>query len=257
MHNRFHRPLRGWGVTHWVAKTCMASSGPVVAWYVYSSIAGWMAAGAGAVIFLGYSVTNLLDEMSKRKGRDGDLVTEIATRFGEVMQSFPRGGHDPKHGDDNIRSALGIIEAVARAVTKSEKGGISVCLATYEGTHSERMRIRHRNPGSTRPVNKCFDGTSTIAHRACKSGPDPRVVNDLRAFGSKGRRSPTQSDVTYRSLFIIPVERVTGAQKRVCGFISIDSTRPFAFYGNKQNAIIVVCEPVISHIQDLLQGGEQ
>lgn len=244
-------------MTHWLSKTCMASSAPAVAWYFYSSISGWVAATASVVIFMGHSLTALFDEMSKKKGQGDDPVTELATRFGEIVQSFPRGRDGHRHSDDNIRSALGIIEAVARAVTKAEQGAISVCLATYEGSHSERMRLRHRNPGSTRRSNKTFHGPDTVAHYACRSGPDPRVVHDLRKFGPGGRRSPTQSDVTYRSIFIIPVERTTNGERQVCGFISIDSTKPYAFYGNKANSIIIVCEPIISHVQDLLEGGDQ
>lgn len=256
-YTRIYRPFRIWGATHWASKTCMASSAPVIAWYFYGSITGWIATLASVGIFAGHSVVSILDQASRRKSSGTNPVTEVATRFGEIVQSFPKGGEHHLHRDDNIRSALGILESVARAVTGANPGEISVCLATYEGSHTERMRLRHRNPGSTRPTNKTFQGTETVAHFACKSGPDPRVVHDLqREFPTAGRRSPTQSNPNYRSIFIIPVERERAGEKRVCGFISIDSVKPYAFYGNKANSIIVVCEPITNHIQDLLEGGE-
>lgn len=256
-HTRIYKPLRFWGVSHWVFKTGMASSAPAVAWHFYSSITVVQAALASAVIFGGHSLTSLLDGMSKRKKQSANPIVELTIRAGEILQSLPSRQVTRTDVDDSIRSALGVIEAVARSVANASKGEIAVCLATYEGSHRTRMRIRHRNPGNSRPFNKSFHGPDFIAHYACQSGSDPRVVHDVRKFGSASRKSPTQSAVNYRSIFIIPVKRkIRGEGTEVCGFISIDSVKPYAFYGSKENAIIIVCEPIVHHIQELIDGGE-
>ena len=65
-------------------------------------------------------------------------------------------------------------------------------------------------------------------------------------------KSPTQSSFGYRSIFFIPLSQKVNEVETVLGFISIDSTSAYAFYGNRANTIIVTCEPFISHIQDLL-----
>lgn len=249
--------IKGWSTLHWIAKTTMASSAPFVAWYFNEHISGWQATVVSSVIFIGLSITALFEYASKAKSRNDNGIVEVVTRFGELMLSFPRGRGQPTHVDDHIRSALGIIESVARDVTSSERSAISVCLAMYEDCSREKMNIRHRNPGSARRTNKSFDAAGTIAHHACMSGPDPRVVNDICVFGPTARQSPTQSEASYRSIYIVPIVRSNDSNLRVCGFISIDSANPYAFYGNKANSIIIVCEPIISHIQDLLTGGEQ
>jgi hypothetical protein len=154
--------------------------------------------------------------------------------------------------DDSIPATLGIIEIVARRITKANKGDISVSLAMYNGNSSDELKIRHRNPGNERPIGKRFSGRYVLGHHACQAGGDPRVVHNLRAFGKLGMKSPTQSNANYRSIYIIPICRKHNETSTICGFISIDSTRAYAFYANRANTIIIVCEPFIQHIQDLL-----
>lgn len=66
------------------------------------------------------------------------------------------------------------------------------------------------------------------------------------------QKSPTQSEVAYRSFFILPLTVARGQETKIGGFLSIDSTRPYIFYGKRARIIVVNIQPVIEHIQDLL-----
>lgn len=231
----------------------VASSGPAVAHVVFGSITLWMAGAASVAIFLGHSAVSLFDQMSKEKKKDtAGSEADLVIRFGEIIASLESQAIDPENTDSSITSTLGVLEIVSRRVTKGQKGEIGVSLATYNGHHVNELKIRHRNPGNERPIGRKFAGTFVLGHHACQAGTDPRVVHDLRAFGKKACVSPTQSSFGYRSIFFIPLSRKINGIETPLGFISIDSTNAYAFYGNRANTVIVTCEPFINHIQDLL-----
>ena len=251
--NKIPREFRILGIGHWISKTFLASSAPCVAYYFYASISGWTAMVASAAIFIGHSIVGMLDRGSKEKKKGmpvGD--SEILIRFGDLLAALRANSTAAPNKDDAIRACLGILEIFARQITKSNKGDVSVSLVQYIGNSRSKMRIKYRNPGNERPVNREFDCRHLAGHYACQAGIAPRVVNDIRQFGRAGRTSPTQSTVNYRSIFIIPIAPRKADGNHVSGFVSIDCSRPYAFYGNRDNIITVTCEPVISHIRDLI-----
>lgn len=246
--------IRFWGVVNWLVKTTVIASAPMVAWFYDDAISLAKAVVVSLGLFLAHGFVNLLDKLSLQKSGDASgAETELVTRFGEVIDAYDENSTRQEDKDISIVASLGIIEILAGVVTKTRKGEVAVSLATYTGPGQERMRIRHRNPGNTRPLNKEFQGNDFLGHRACQAGTDPRVVNDLKDFGQTGLVSPTQSSVNYRSIFIIPLGVENGqGQETVLGFLSIDCTRPYAFFGERQNAIMVDIEPVVRHIKQLI-----
>jgi hypothetical protein len=238
---------------HWGSKTLMASSAPSVAYFFYESISALSAALASVAIFAGHTVVSVIDGASKeKKSPSGDAGTETIIRLGELLGAVKPRTRDEAARSDAIRSALGIIEVFARQVTGCERGELSVSIALYTGESNHRMCIKHRNPGNTRPLGRKFDGAAVLGHHACKAGSQPRVVHDLRGMSKMLQKSPTQSEVAYRSFFILPLTITRGQETKIGGFLSIDSTRPYSFYGKRARIIVVNIQPVIEHIQDLL-----
>lgn len=185
--------------------------------------------------------------------KNATVEMDLVVRFSEMMSLVEHRSVDQDDATDGIRAALGVIEIIARHVVRAEKGEIAVALATYNGGHSQEMKIRLRNPGNERAVKK-FSTRFVIGHYVCQRGRAPRAVHDLRCFGPSGNTSPTQSSVNYRSILFIPLSRIRAGKVEPCGFISVDSARPYAFYGGRDNEIIVACETFTSHVQTLLSG---
>jgi len=128
-----------------------------------------------------------------------------------------------------------------------------VSIALYEGEISDaRMKIRHRNPGNTRPTGKVFDATGILGHHACEYGGGPKIVHNINRMHKGFRKSPTDSDLVYKSFLILPLEKQVGSTSRIGGFLSIDSARPYTFYGKRGRTLVVNCEPIVEHIQELL-----
>lgn len=251
-YNKLPRDFRPVGVLHWIAKTGLASSAPAVA-YFYGSVGGATAAIAAGGIFGGHSVVSFLDRISKEKAvGTGERQAEMMVRVGDLLNGFSGKAVATGDKDDVIRACLGILENYVRMITRSKKGEISVSLVLYSGSSATKMKVRHRNVGNDRPINREFTATNLAGYRACQRGTEPRVVHDLKEFSREAMVSPTQSAVTYRSIFIVPVVSSRGGSQQIRGFVSMDCPRPYAFYGNRANMIVVTCEPVFSRINDLI-----
>lgn len=253
-HQKLPAHFRPFSLLHWVTKTGVAASAPGVAYYIYNSISAIQAAVATAVIFGGHSIVSFLDGASKEKRRtDADAAAETVVRVGELLSYVrPKSSREASR-DASVRSALGVIEVFARQVSKSMKGDISVAIALYVGGSATKMVINHRNPGNTRPMGRKFDGVGVLGHYACVAGRAPRPVHDIRAFSKVVQRSPTQTSSNYRSFLILPLVAKRQGNEQVIGFLSIDSTKPYCFYGSRARIIVVTCQPIIEHIQDLLE----
>ncbi|TIU98038.1 MAG: hypothetical protein E5W09_12965 [Mesorhizobium sp.] len=252
-YNKVPRDFRIIGMTHWLAKTALASSAPAVAFF-YGSVGAATATVTAAAIFVGNSFVSILDRLSQEKSSGaGHAQTELMVRLGDLLTGMKGRAVAPADKDDAIRACLGILENYARLVTRSNKGEISVSLVLFAGNSTTKMKVRHRNPGNERPTNREFDATNLVGYHACTRGSEPRVVHDLKKFGGKSMVSPTQTKVNYRSIFLIPVVTRRGEEgEKVRGFISIDCPRPYAFYGNRSSVLVVTCEPVLSRINDLI-----
>ncbi len=245
-----HTKIRWWGTTHTAAKLGMASSAPTLA-YLNSSLSGIAAIFSSGGLFIGHWFVSKLDNLSRDKSSSApDIHADMMLRVGDFL-SITKSKASNKDIDDAIRACLGILENYASLITNSSKGQLSVTLALYMGSSTTRMKIKHRNPGNARPSNRDFDATNLMGYHACQNGTEPRVVHDLKKFGKSAADSPTKSGTNYRSFFIIPIESKSNGSIR--GFVSIDSPRPYAFYGNRSSVIMVRCEPVLSHLGDLIE----
>lgn len=253
-HARWVGGRRIWFAGRMLGEATLAVMPPILMHWAYESISLFQAViGAGAILVvrLWIGLSGRMALLPSTAGASGEM--ELVVRFTEMMHLVEHRSADQDDTTDGIRAALGVIEIIARHVTKSEKREISVSLATYNGNHSEEMKIRLRNPGNERPVGK-FATRFVVGHYVCRHGRAPRVVHDLRDFGPKGFSSPTRGAMNYRSIIFIPLVRTVDDRTEPCGFISVDSARPYAFYGGRDDAIVVACEPFTSHIQALIVG---
>lgn len=57
----------------------------------------------------------------------------------------------------------------------------------------------------------------------------------------------------YRSFFIVPICTARRDGLIPLGYLSIDSTRPYEFYGNRANVLAVECESIIARLKKLMQ----
>lgn len=253
--NKAPQRLRFFGFLHWGAKTGLAASPPVFAWY-YGTIqtVGVVLIATAAIAGL-HSVVGLLDALSKEKSSStSDNQSDVIVRFGDLLAAHRQKGNlavDAK--DDAIRACLGILEIFTRQTTKSKKGDVSVSVVLYQGSSKSNLNIRHRNPGNERPTGRDIKADGLLGHRVCEYGELPQVLDDVRELGKRKVSSPTQSKMEYRSIFFYPLEIDGKEGKFIKGFISIDCKKPYAFYGNRSNDIVVTCEPVLNHIKELIQ----
>ena len=240
------RPLR---FMNWLMKAVLASSAPILA-YAYGTIPAWMATVAALALFVVNTLIGLFDRITDTGAVDNQAETFV--RVGDLVTAFKAGSVRAPNRTDAIRSCLGILENMALPITKSNKGDISVSLIVYVGNSSTKMRISDRNPGNTRPTNREIEGDKLLGHHCCAFDAAPRVIDDILSFGKELAKSPTQPNLAYRSIFVIPLEAQPADPRKAKGFISIDCARPYAFYGNRSNEIIITSEPLKTLISELI-----
>ena len=252
-HHRIPREFRFFGLAHFTTKSAVASSAPVLAYAIYSTITLWQATVASFLIFSGHAAVSFLDSVSiRKKSSQQEDQTESIVRVGELLRLCVPKSREKSNRDDMVRSALGIIENYAKQHTKSRKGEISVAIALYEGSSTTNLKLRHRNPGNTRPIGRQFDGTGILGHHACQNGSGPKIVHNIKRMHANFRRSPTNSKVLYESFLILPLTVERNGTQVIGGFLSIDSTKPYTFYGSRGTVLIVNLEAIVEHIQKLL-----
>lgn len=156
-YNRAPTTLRFYGLLHWLTKTGMASSAPLVAW-VYGSISGLLATGVAGVIFVGHSTVSFFDGLSKEKANQSDdNQTDIVVRFGDLLVAHKvKGTLNDIERDDAIRACLGVLEVFSRQITKTRSGDISVSL---ECQHLQLHALRLQPSGNLHQMS----------HRASKA----------------------------------------------------------------------------------------
>lgn len=251
-HNRVPRKLkfRLAGFLHWLTKAILACSAPILALWYGSISSFWIAGVAVAGLLSLHVIVSFFDRLSPSDQKDNQAETFV--RVGDLLSLFRSSPIKASHRSEAIRACLGILENMALPITKSVKGEISVSLLVYVGSSATRMRISERNPGNTRPTNREVDGDMLLGHHCCSHDALPRVVDDIRQFGKGVAKSPTQAKLSYRSIFIIPLDPDPAKGRKAKGFISIDCARPYAFYGNRSNEIIVTSEPIKALISELI-----
>jgi len=252
-HNKVPRSFRFWGMVHALFKGALIIAAPATAViYGSASVATATLVGAG-LIFLNMGAS-FADRYSAVRNSRNDYQSEALIRFGDLLTTVKRGAIVGRADRDMAMTAcLGIIENFCLPITHSTKGEIAVSLILYQGNSSNRLRLARRNPGNERPVNRPIKSERLLGHYACQRGGSPRVVNDIRHFGPEFATSPTQTSLNYKSILILPLEcHIPGGGTRIRGFVSIDNVRPYAFYGNRANVVVVMCEPIINQLRELV-----
>lgn len=249
-HNRWLRDFSLLKLISWVVRFISSATAPAIAHFIYTRITLQEAIIATILLFIVFSLNMTIESWTKRKNSVVEMASaETWVRVGDLINLVKSSATPVGDRDSSITAALGVIEGYARVVTGSSKGEISVSLALYDGKSTTAMKIKHRNPGNERPIGRSVKHLKKVfGHIACQAGIGPRVVNDLKSFGKEALFSPTQSSRNYRSLLLIPI--TSSQSKRIKGFISIDCSRPFAFYKNRSRQLVVTCEPLIDHIQE-------
>jgi hypothetical protein len=252
IHNKLPRRFGFWGIVHWTFRGALICAAPATAvWYGSAPLTA--AIVAAAVLLALNGGTSVADRLSRADKTPADLQSQTLVRFGDLLSTFKRGGV-ARHADREmaITACLGIIENFCLPVTKGKEGEIAVTLILYKGTSRTRLRVAQRNPGNKRPTNREVDAERLLGHHVCERGDAPLVVNQISHFGKEFGASPTQTKVDYKSILIIPLRCDDGKRSQVRGFVSIDSHRPYAFYGNRANVIVVMCEPIINQLRELV-----
>lgn len=248
-HNKVRvKPLK---VLVWPTRPALLSSPPLIAAFGYEVVSVTVGLSVAAALFVGHLVVGGLETWAERKSGLVDAnEEEIAIRVGDLVSSIRSDKTRAEDKHSSIVASLGIIEGYARLLTKSTKGQISVSLALYTGTGESEMKLAFRHPGSERPVNRRFRVKNVLGHYATQAGNAPRIVNNLKSFGKNALASPTRTTSSYRSILFFPinVDQVSGKK----GFISIDCTKKYAFFGTVAERIVFMCQPLVAHIEDQL-----
>lgn len=246
-------PRLSWvGSLHWGVRLTIVVAPPAILFWIYEKVTIRQALVAAAALLVLQVLSDWLGGLREKRRKRRDVTSEeIWVRIGDILASVDSTATPSHLKDESVTACLGVIEGYSRQVTNGKKGDISVSLVLYEANDRTRMTIKHRNPGNMRPNARIFGNLERIfGHLACEAGPEPRRINNVLWFGRKSVVSPTQSQVDYKSIFIVPIEGVEGKVNEIVGFISIDSSRPYAFFGAIGDKILVTCSPLIDHIRE-------
>lgn len=250
-YNKVPKRLRLSWLIHVIARGAMIASAPAIALFYGSITATQATVVSGGLIVLNL-VTTLADRLSKQKVTPPDFATDGLVRVGDLLSAYKSNAIKADERGGAIEACLGIIESIALPVTKSQKGEVAVTLILYQGTGAGKMRVRHRNPGNTRPKGRDVDTERILGHHVCQRGNTPLTINNIKHFGPDFSQSPTQTKYDYKSILLIPVVCDTPKGQMTKGFVSIDCNHPYAFYGNRANSIAVMAKPIMSQLQEML-----
>ena len=230
----------------------LAASGPAIAYQTSNVLTFQQAVAGGFGLLVVHVALKSADVWSAKRSSKTDLVAEeMWIRVGDLLNSVKSDATPMRDRDGSIEATLAIMSGYARLVTKDSSADISATLVCYRGTGQSQMTVTHRQRGSSRPTNRHIkDIEYVLGHHACQAGYEPRIVPNLRRFGPRAKKSLTMAKANYRSMLILPVR--SRSSQEIKGFISIDSSRPFAFNGNRAGALMVAFEPYQAHIEDLI-----
>lgn len=251
----WNKNIRARPVLVMAVKALVPAATPLLAYHVRANAALTFPSAMlwSGMIFAVAVTVDFVQTLLSLKHNDGTAAEELMMRSCELLRLC---------GDDAIIAAnrpaarnacLSIIEVYVRSLTNAARGEIGVSLARYVPGQPAMLRIDERNAGSLRKMGVTFSGRFVIGHHACMAGDDPRAVYDIRAFGAEAFRSPTGSKTPYRSFFIVPICTARRDGLIPLGYLSIDSTRPYEFYGNRANVLAVECESTIARLKKLMQ----
>lgn len=239
------------GIWHWLIRIAIVASPPALLFLVYDRATAAQAFWALVYLVVLQVAADVIGGWRDSKKKRQNLITEeLWVRIGDLIASIDSTATPVHFKDESVTACLGIIEGYARQVTRSKHGDVSVSLVLYDDGDRAQMTIKHRNPGNTRPKPRLITQLDRIfGHLACEAGPAPQRINDIYFFGRNQVISPTQSTISYRSIFIVPIQDDNGEDGPIRGFLSIDSRQPYAFYGDRGDKILITCLPLIDHIR--------
>lgn len=240
-----------WHIISYILKAATPASAPILSHFFIGNLslrAALYMAGAISVLAFG---ANWVERKINSPSIKDPFPKEMLRRIGEITSGLHPEATPPDERDHAKRACLTLIELYVRAQFRLPEKSVGVSLILYNGSSSTELRVDARNLGNER-VNKRFRGHHVLGHHACRAGPMPRAVADLREFNKLARKSPTGSTVSYRSFFLIPVGEEVDEIYKPKGYISIDATRPYVFYGNNAEVVAVDCEVIVNHLMTLV-----
>jgi hypothetical protein len=251
-YNKVPRKLRLWGLIHLTSRGLLIASAPAIA-VIYGTITLSQASIVGASLIALNLFTSVADRLSKQNVTPPDFASDGLVRVGDLLSAYKNNAIKAAEREAAIEACLGIIESIALPQTKSQKGAIAVTLLVYQGSGNGKMRVRQRNPGNSRPKNRGdIDTERVLGHYVCQRGNAPLTINHIGHFGKEFARSPTQTKYDYKSILLIPIRCDTANGEVAKGFVSVDCNHPYAFYGNRANAIAVMANPIISQLREMI-----
>ena len=240
-----------WHVASYTLKALTPASAPILSHLFIGNIeltSAFYMAGAIALLAVG---ANWVERKVNNPTIKDPFPKEMLRRIGEITSGLHPEATRPDEREHAKRACLTLIELYVRAQFRLPEKSVGVSLILYNGSSSTELRVDARNLGSER-VNKKFRGAHVLGHHACQAGSRPRAVADLREFNKLVRKSPTGSTVSYRSFFLIPVGEEVDEIYKPKGYISIDTSRPYVFYGNNAEVVAVDCEVIVNHLMTLV-----
>lgn len=237
---------------HILAPLALAASGPAIAYETANKISGRLALISFGGILLFLCFAKLLHSWSEARGkRKSEPLQDIWVRVGDLLKTVKSTATAARDKDSSIEATLSLASSIAAEVAGVRTGKVAASLVQYTGTGYGKMKVTHRNRGSLRPVGRIVKDLDTLlGHHACQNGHAMRVVPDIHRFGPLARKSPTQGQATYRSIFFHPV--VSSRSKELRGFISVDCTVAHAFHGKRDVDLAALLEPLKAHIEDMI-----
>ena len=251
--NFFRRFQFRWlSLPYFLVVTLLTASGPAIAYQTSGNLDEQNAVALFVLIFIALAVTYLIDRWSRAQlARVSGPLQEVWVRVGDLLNTIKSTATAAHQKDGSIEASLAIAASIAAEIAKVKSGETAASLVQYRGTGFSRMQVTHRNRGSSRPVSRRIKELNTLlGHHACQRAVAPRVVPDIRKFGPLGRKSPTQTTHSYRSILIQPV--VSSRTGLLKGFISIDCTLPHAFHSHRADDLVALLEPIKAHIEDMI-----
>ncbi|WP_343503587.1 hypothetical protein [Alloyangia pacifica] len=251
-HTRPKIEFRWLKVPHTVAPLALAASGPAIAYQTANMITGEIALISFIAILILLCGAKILHSWSEAgNGRMSGPLQNIWVRVGDLLNTVKSTATAHADKDSSIEATLALAASLAAEIARVRTVDVAASFVRYTGTGHGKMKVTHRNRGSERPVGRPVrDLEFLLGHHACLHSAAPRVVADIHRFGPLGRKSPTQGQPTYRSIFIQPV--ISSKTKELQGFISMDCTVAHAFHGRRADDLVTLLEPLKAHIEDMI-----
>jgi hypothetical protein len=187
-----------------------------------------------------------LDELATRQF---NIIKEI---FGSLPTNcMPSDEHWRMRLSDRI---LGCVLHVAKNfVPDGNPDKLQCSLLRFDGPNVDRLKIVSR-ARDNRPSDISTPADQTIAYYVAISGK-VFVVNDLLAQDVFPKKGLSREKAEYRSILVIPIVIHDGDQKKCAGLLTLDSPRPWEFWGDIGDNIATQLMPVVHILTVMMKSG--